>query len=185
MLLLIPRPWIFSSAFDNWLEDPFRRWLVEFDDKDASSEVICKNDKVFSAQCGNFKIFLSLRFYVKSKLMNLKSQNLPFFICKGSEFWFCEFLHFLKGEIYQNDQTAVLEFLDSEKLISRKVWITEKSWNFHTVKEKFWNLQKNYLCHHWSTGLVDRGRGWQVWGWGCPWAMVWRLTVGIGWPNWN
>ena len=29
---------------------------------------------------------------------------------------------------------SVLELLDSPKLISRKIWITEKSWNFHTVK---------------------------------------------------
>ena len=30
-------------------------------------------------------------------------------------------------------KTAVLKLLDSLKLISRKVWMTEKSWNFHTV----------------------------------------------------
>ena len=33
-------------------------------------------------------------------------------------------------------KTAFLELLDSPKLISRKIWETEKSWNFHT--EEFW-----------------------------------------------
>ena len=28
---------------------------------------------------------------------------------------------------------AVLELLDSQKLVSRKIWMTEKYWNFHTV----------------------------------------------------
>ena len=28
---------------------------------------------------------------------------------------------------------AFLELLDSAKLISRKIWMKEKSWNFHTV----------------------------------------------------
>ena len=69
-----------------------------------------QNRQIFT-QCGNGKIFLSLRFYVKSKLANLESQNLPGFQkCKishfntfrGSEFWFYEFLHFLKAEISQN-----------------------------------------------------------------------------------
>ena len=30
-------------------------------------------------------------------------------------------------------KTAVLELLDSPKLISRKIWMIGKSWNFHTV----------------------------------------------------
>ena len=39
------------------------------------------------AQCGNFIIFLSLRFYVKSNLETLEVKNLPFFaILEGSEF---------------------------------------------------------------------------------------------------
>ena len=40
---------------------------------------------VFS-QCGNFMIFLSLRFYVKSLLGILEMQNLPFIIFTRSEF---------------------------------------------------------------------------------------------------
>ena len=32
----------------------------------------------FFSQCENYRIFLSFRFYVKSKLAHVKSQNLPF-----------------------------------------------------------------------------------------------------------
>ena len=36
---------------------------------------------------------------------------------------------------------SVLELLDSPKLISRKIWMTEKFWNFHTVLlSPFWIL---------------------------------------------
>ena len=38
-----------------------------------------KNDCLWKTQCGNLGIFPSLRFYVKSKLANLESLNLPFF----------------------------------------------------------------------------------------------------------
>ena len=42
---------------------------------------------VFWTQCGNFKIFLSLRFYVKSILENLEVRKLPFLpFFGGSEF---------------------------------------------------------------------------------------------------
>ena len=47
------------------------------------------------------------------------------------KFEFDEFLHFLKTENYQNHhiqspKMAVLEVLDSQKLISRKIRMTEK-----------------------------------------------------------
>ena len=54
--------------------------------------------KVTSAdvtQCGNFRIFVSLRFYVKSILDILEVQNQPFHNLDSYEF-----LHFLKAEIY-------------------------------------------------------------------------------------
>ena len=38
---------------------------------------------------------------------------------------------------------AVLAFLDSPKLISRKIWMTGKSWNFHTVVQ--WLKSKQYF----------------------------------------
>ena len=39
-------------------------------------------------------------------------------------------------------KTAVLELKNSAKLISRKIWVMEKLWNFHTV-ERYW-----YLPHY-------------------------------------
>ena len=39
-------------------------------------------------QCGNFRIFLSLIFYVKSKLVMFEVQKLPFHTMRGSEFSF-------------------------------------------------------------------------------------------------
>ena len=55
------------------------------------------------------------------------------------------FLHFLDAETYQIDKTqnplickkkttATLEPLNSPKSIWRKILMTEKSWNFHTVE---------------------------------------------------
>ena len=81
----------------------------------------------------SFGLIQSLRFYVKSKLANLEVKNLPFFK-QILRLWIMisvDFLHFLKAAIYQI--TAVLELLDSPILISRKIWMTEKSWNFQTV----------------------------------------------------
>ena len=35
-------------------------------------------------------------------------------------------------------KTAILELPDSPKLILRKIWMTEKSWSFHTVPKVMW-----------------------------------------------
>ena len=48
-----------------------------------------------------------------------------FYIFRGSDYWFFTFFEWPK--------TKILELLDSPKLISRKICMTEKSWNFHTV----------------------------------------------------
>ena len=69
------------------------------------------------------------------------------------------FLHFVEGwtvPIQQNSEplvtkTAVFEFLNFPKLISRNIWMTEISWNFHTV-QKDPNVQslfneKSYLSY--------------------------------------
>ena len=89
-----------------------------------------------STQCGNFRIFKQLRFYVKSLFGILEMQNLLFTFRGSNDFY--EFLHFMKAEIYQINKIQcpkiakkeVLQFLNSPKLISRKIWMTEKSWNF-------------------------------------------------------
>ena len=54
--------------------------------------------------CGNFKIFMSLRFYVKSKFRACKCVKI-----------------------------AGFRTVDWPTLISRKIWVTEKLCNFHTV----------------------------------------------------
>ena len=61
---------------------------------------------IFVEQCGNCGIFLPLRFYVKSKLVDLESQNLPFLhiYVDALNFDFREFLHFLKNENHQIDK---------------------------------------------------------------------------------
>ena len=60
----------------------------------------------------------------------------------------CEFMHFLKVEIYQNQKFRAheiakipfLECLNPLKLISRKIWVREKSLNFHTVSYEWSNF---------------------------------------------
>ena len=56
------------------------------------------------------------------------------------------FLHFPKAEIDQIDkiqspkncENISFRTVDSPKLISRKIWVTEKSWRFHNVnKQKY------------------------------------------------
>ena len=81
-------------------------------------------------QCGNYRIFLSLRFYVKSKLVNLRYSNLQFqafqqivrlWIINLCTFWRLEFTKLTKFRAPNMAKTAVLELLDSPKLISRKI----------------------------------------------------------------
>ena len=38
-------------------------------------------------------------------------------------------------------QKAVLEILDPPKLISRKIWMRENFWNFHTVLQNIWKIE--------------------------------------------
>ena len=45
---------------------------------------------------------------------------------------FCTFWR-LKLAKFRAQKVAVLGLLNFPKLISRKIWLTEKSWNFHTV----------------------------------------------------
>jgi len=94
-----------------------------------------------NAQCGKFRIFLSLRFYVKSILENLEVLKLPFCCFKSSEIcWFCRFQpsKSAKNHKHQNSEPqrcvwmAHFESLDSPTLIPRKIWVTEKFCNFHT-----------------------------------------------------
>ena len=67
-------------------------------------------NQIQTAQCGNFKIFVSFRFYVKSILRIIEVQNQPFYhISEDLNFDFYEFLHFRKAEIDQTSKFRALK----------------------------------------------------------------------------
>ena len=79
-----------------------------------------------------------------------KSAILPHL--EALNFGYYLFLHFLKGEIDQinkNQKPKICKkgsfsLQESSKLISRKIWVIEKSWNFHTVISTQANLQFSF-----------------------------------------
>ena len=52
-------------------------------------------------------------------------------------FWRLIFTKFTKFWAPKIAKTAFFELLDSLKMISHKIWMTEKSWNFHTLFLKY------------------------------------------------
>ena len=56
-------------------ENNFKQKIMK---KTLLTKILAANLLTSFAQCGNFMIFLSLRFYVKSILGILEVQNLPF-----------------------------------------------------------------------------------------------------------
>ena len=81
-------------------------------------------------------------------------------------FWELKLIQLTKPRAPKKAKTALLELLDCLKFISRKIWVTEKSWNFHTVwiKEtcylilQFVNHKRSKLpaatrIYHWATTL--------------------------------
>ena len=73
-------------------------------------------------------------------MWNFEAQNLPFLKNEISK-W-------KKFRAPKLAKTALLELLESPKLISRKIWVTGKSWNFHICKFKRntkWNISSNEL----------------------------------------
>ena len=98
-------------------------------------------------------IFLSLRIYMKSifGIRYTSAKSAIFTNLEALDFDFYEFLHFLNYEIYQiielqspkNGKMAVLELRDSPKLISCKIWMTEKSRN--TLFLERHNFAKNFV----------------------------------------
>ena len=48
---------------------------------------------------------------------------------------------------------AFLELLESQKLISHKIWVIEKSWNFHTVCGSPALISHNYVRKWWEKFL--------------------------------
>ena len=66
-------------------------------------------------------------------------------------FDFYEFLHFVQADFYQINKNLelpkivkmpFLQLLDAKKLISRKIWVTEKSW-----EKKSFSLLMYFLLH--------------------------------------
>ena len=94
------------------------------------------------------EFFLSLRFFVKSKIGELrdsKSAILTNWEALKFEFWWLKFTKSTNLTVPKMAQLAILELLDSPKLISRKIKVTEKSWNFHTVEKQETYSHKKYF----------------------------------------
>ena len=59
---------------------------------------------------------------------------------KFCTFWRLKFTKLSKFREQKMAKMAGLELLVSAKLISRKIWMREKSWNFHTVHRNLWYI---------------------------------------------
>ena len=88
-------------------------------------------------QSGILRIFLLLRFYVKSIMFKSKSIGLTI----SERIWFLILLNWCKcnfWKFHHNSRivkSAFFRFSTSRKLISRKIWVVRKFVIFHTV----WN----------------------------------------------
>ena len=102
-------------------------------------------------QCGNFMIFVSSRFYVKSILRILEVQNQPFYHIQ--RLWILTFMNFCtfwrlkctkwtKFAAPKVAKMAVFALLKSTNSISRKISEIQKSWSFHTVHCALWKNEK-------------------------------------------
>ena len=93
---------------------------------------------VLNSQCGKFSIFLSLRFYVKSILENVKVEKVPFLQFQGFRFLIWVSFNLRKMQKF---------IKKSLKLISWKIWGTENFWNFHTVMLNLIINDTDYIIH--------------------------------------
>ena len=114
-----------------------KRWQV------IQLDLFCENDvywqiwqailsshyKVCFAQCGIFRIFLSLTFYVKSNLAILGAQNLQFWPLWRTVHFLkvLEILKIWKFCVTKKVKETVFETEKMPNLISRKIWVAEKS----------------------------------------------------------
>ena len=87
-------------------------------------------------------IFPSLRFCVKSIFEILKVLKIPYFVISEAlnfDFWSisavtkCKLSYESKFRASKCVNIADFALLETTKLISHKIWATEKSWNFHSV----------------------------------------------------
>ena len=166
--ILIPYAWFFTTHFDpklsnyitwrlwvkfhpfwsvSWMTTGLTQFLTElFRLQLLNCGKMFKRDWFIgeskSALGGNFRIFLSLRFFVKSILENvevLKLSFLPFLglwillIWSISAFKKCKNSKESRYSASKCVKMADFTLVESPKLISRKIWVIEKSWNFHTA----------------------------------------------------
>ena len=92
----------------------------------------------------NFHDFSITQIFHEINLRILGVQNQPFYTFRGSELWlfvnFCIFWRLKCSKMIIIRTPKVTKMSDLQllgrgpsKLVSRKIWMTEKSWNFHTV----------------------------------------------------
>ena len=101
-------------------------------------------------QCGNFRIFLPLRFYVKSILVVWKPQNLPiwpFEHFRILNFW--ELLTFSNVKFLK--KIKIQRLLKWAQLISRKIRVAEEFCNFHTVESEEYFV----ICTLWIWNIYN------------------------------
>ena len=121
-----------KSANDSFLETKrsLNRFVIAF-----RVSLILKKLRLHREKLQNFSVTLILR---EIKVGESRASKIAILTnWEALNFTFCDFLHFLNIEVYQINkiqspkiiQIAVIELLDSPKLISRKIWVTEKSWN--------------------------------------------------------
>ena len=105
----------------------------------SSSSTLCSVSNLFAyflaknillkPQCRNLANFLPDWFYVKSILADFRRSK-PFWWL-----WILILLIILKfmASFYSKWQFLTLKNCHKSQLIRRKIWVTVKSWNFHTV----------------------------------------------------
>ena len=139
----------------------------------ASSSTLISREVATSScksQCGNCRIFQSLKFYMKSKLATLEMQNLPFFHIDSLWLDFMIFFTFYKADIYQNSEplkwqncsfeTSRFSDIDFTKNLivsqfpSSVGLVVEEFYNFHTVCLLFLPGKEAFLCCSLFGGLL-------------------------------
>ena len=104
-------------------------------------------------QCGNFRIFQSLRFYVKSILRIVKVKKSAIFaVFEAPNFYFwsisapkCAKIH--KKSRFRASKCVIMSdfsLQESPKLISHKIWVIEKFLNFHSVYSSYPFVMSGY-----------------------------------------
>ena len=89
---------------------------------------------------------------LKTQKYSHSSQKILFLQYFGALNWVNFSLHFrnhksIKIRASKWVKTAIFELLDSPKLISRKIWVTEKYLDFHIVLKHFHQFSKPHVTH--------------------------------------